>query len=491
MEKTRIVACALALFLAAGTVEASAAPQYKRGHIAKALSKTGATTLTISQNSASFGSEGGLVVIDVNCNSTWTVKNAIPWVSVESHTSAGIIRVHAEENYGSSPRTGTFYIHAGSLTQRIDVYQEEYLPATLEVSDTEVRYDNYTGSKTLNVKSNKNWTVDESSYDWFNVTKDGGMVQIDVQRNESIRPREGSFTVRAGDKTTVVTVKQSGYEPYFSLSSQNLDFDAAGGTSTIAVESESNEWSYDEHLPAWVIVSRVGNKINVYAEPNPYQEARSATFSVGFGGGYDKQIVVQQFGTLKASNAVVKKQESNNDYGKHDDVYYGGKPSSGGSRFRVGIELVGQMNTNYLFKKSGDDPALIYGYGGGLIFGIGRYTDVLNFTFGGKFMQFRYDLKTGYHDDKGTVGNYIVIPANLKINTFRMGSSKFYLGGGYEYGIPLKDAVKFQDWNAGIGVNSRHVDWYIFYKGFIGDDSDVSFTGDYKGHIGTSLTFYF
>jgi len=68
----------------------------------------------------------------------------------------------------------------------------------------------------------------------------------------------------------------------------------------------------------------------------------------------------------------------------------------------------------------------------------------------------------------------------------------YVLGGGFEYGFAAgdKDVDNFMDWNAGIGINSRHVDWYIFYNLFFGDDNAI-FTGDYKDSIGTSLTIYF
>ena len=62
---------------------------------------------------------------------------------------------------------------------------------------------------------------------------------------------------------------------------------------------------------------------------------------------------------------------------------------------------------------------------------------------------------------------------------------------GFEYGFGLKDVDNFMDWNAGLGINSRHVDWYVYFKQFLECNGVRIFDDDNKNRIGTSLTFYF
>ena len=479
MNKARFFACLLAIIIAGTSVATWAAPQSNRKYNTTVKPKS-ASTLEVSPSSVNFDQEGGTGVFRVTCDGSWSVSGNVSWGDIEHKKGSNIIRFFAQPNNETTSRSGYFYVIAGNMTRRIDVTQDPREEPRIEVATSVINFDNYTGAKTIEVTSNRNWKVSEPSNDWFSVIPDGNVVQVNVQRNESTRARKGSFKVFADNKSVDVTVKQNGYEPYFSPSPLSLSFDEIGGTLTVSVESESDEWTYDGSSTPWISISKVGNKLNVYASPNDSEYSRDSHITVGFPGGLEKQVSVHQPGMSSSK----KKKSTYYDDNNYDKSY---SSSSGGSRFRVGIELLGEINTNYLFKGSDDDPATVYGYGGGLIFDIGRYTDILNFSFGAKFMQFR--CKSDY--GSGLIGNYIVVPANLKINTFRMGSSKFYLGGGYEYGFPLKDAVKFMDWNAGIGINSRHVDWYIFFKQFFGDDGEVIFTGDYKNHIGTSLTFYF
>lgn len=166
-------------------------------------------------------------------------------------------------------------------------------------------------------------------------------------------------------------------------------------------------------------------------------------------------------------------------------------------RFSIGIDLAADANYNMKGIGSKENSELFYSWGGGVMLRIGRVcwsdyrlTDVVNVAFGARYMKYSYN----YLSLKGDLGDYVVFPVNLKLNTFKLGDKcRFYLGGGYEYGMALKDAPTFMDWNAGIGLNSRHVDWYIFFKQYF-DTQDAGkfyFDNHYKNHIGTSLTFYF
>ena len=144
---------------------------------------------------------------------------------------------------------------------------------------------------------------------------------------------------------------------------------------------------------------------------------------------------------------------------------------------------------------SEENSELFYSWGGGMLFRTtflishnGEYYDRINLSLGARYMKYSYNYLT----TKGDLGNYIVFPINLKFNLNRSDRCQFYIGAGYEYGMGLKDAPTFMDWNAGIGLCGRVVDWYIFYKQHFNteDAGKFYFSDKYKNHIGTTVTFY-
>ena len=491
MNKTRLLVCFMAMVIAGSTVMATASPQ-SRNRRNTTTQRKSATVLEVSDNNVTFESDRGMKTFYVTCDAAWSVEGKVEWGDIEIASDKKSLTFYATPNNYETSRSGFFYVVSGSLTRRIDVKQMGREEARIEVSQTEMTYDNYTGTQSISVVSNRNWQVSDASESWFEAIKDAGVVQVNVQRNESTRARSGYFTITAGNKTVKVKVKQAGFEPYLSISESSLDFAADGGSLSVNVDGEIDGWQY-ENSASWTRVSKVGNKLTVYADPNPDPDSRSSYIVVSYPGSIEKRINVQQ-----AANRSSKPKPAANSYSSSYTPSYNynsgySKPSWWKGRVRVGIEMDGEIGRYYVFGKSSEDPSLIYGFGGGLILGFGKYSDVINISLGAKYMQYRYqfNMDNGYKE-KGKVGDYVVVPANLKLNTFRMGSSKFYLGGGYEYGFAVgnKDVENFMDWNAGIGINSRHVDWYIFYKQFFGDDN-AFFTGDYKDNIGTSLTIYF
>lgn len=165
--------------------------------------------------------------------------------------------------------------------------------------------------------------------------------------------------------------------------------------------------------------------------------------------------------------------------------------------FSLGFDLMSDVNCNIRNIGSKENSEVFYSWGGGMLLRIGRVGhyggrlfDIINVSFGARYMKYSYN----YMDTKGDLGDYIVFPVNLKVLPFcsMETSCQFYLGGGYEYGMALKDAPSFMNWNAGIGITSRHVDWYIFFKQYFDTEEagKYYFNKHYKNHFGTSLTFY-
>ena len=427
-------------------------------------------------------------------NSSWYISTGTnSWAHLTRDGNRLTLSVDA--NNSTSSRSDYFVISNDGQTRRVD-FTQQGCSTTLSLSTTSLSFDANGGTRTINVNSNTNWRVGAAPASWGHYSISGNQLTFKADPNNTSRSREDYFTIVAGDKSVKVNVYQK-KESMLSLSTENLTVAADGETKYIIVDAGGDTWDIGTSTNSWGRLSKSGNSITIAFDPNTSPQSRTDYFTVKSG---DKTVRVNitQNGKSSTTSSYTSSYNSSStpssyssggskQYG-YDNYYYSSDDEV--SRFSVGIEIFGDISVSFSSKNEGGDY-LLYNYGAGLMFRIGRFSDIINFTFGGKWMG--VGLHDKYGDSDGNMYNYIIVPGNLKINTFRIGdSAKFYLGGGFEYGFGLKDAPYIMDWNAGIGINSRHVDWYVFFKQFLDCKGENLFdVDDNKNRIGTSLTFYF
>ena len=136
--------------------------------------------------------------------------------------------------------------------------------------------------KTVSVTSNVDWTVSCPDA-WVTVSPSSGTgngaFKISVQENKAFETRTSTVTVKAGDKSSSVKVSQLGLTPSILVAPATLVVEAAGGTASVDVTSNS-PWTVT--VPAdgsWVTpdaASGEGNKkVTFTVAPNTAFEARS------------------------------------------------------------------------------------------------------------------------------------------------------------------------------------------------------------------------
>ena len=142
--------------------------------------------------------------------------------------------------------------------------------------------------------------------------------------------------------------------------------------------------------------------------------------------------------------------------------------------------------------------------GAGLVVKIGRWNDLLNFVLGARY-HYMLDNKGLNDRDEGTrlsdynIGQQIVIPAQVRLNTFRFTKhSKFFVGGGFEYGIRLKSEDMIQSssmaYVALLGNTSRHFEWSLYYKHYFNGKHPLGEMEQFveaKHFFGGQVTIYF
>jgi len=136
--------------------------------------------------------------------------------------------------------------------------------------------------KTVSVTSNVDWTVSCPDA-WVTVSPasgtGNGTFKISVQENKAFETRTSTVTVKAGDKSSTVKVSQLGLTPSILVSPATLEIDAAGGTVSVDVTSNS-PWTVsvpsDGNWATPDATSGEGNKkVTFTIAPNTAFEARS------------------------------------------------------------------------------------------------------------------------------------------------------------------------------------------------------------------------
>ena len=434
---------------------------------------------------AKFGCNGGTDYFHVVTNSSWEISaNTASWGHL--YKDGNTLSLRVDPNNSTSAREDNFVIENDYETITVFISQEGRPETTLSLSTTNLSFDSSGGTQTISVNSNSDWRVGVVPNSWGHYTISGNQLKFTADCNSTTSSRSDYFTVVAGDKTVRVNVFQEKRAATLSVSDENLYISSSGETKTITVDSGGEDWVIGTSTAFWGHLSKNGNVLTVTIDPNNSTKSRSDYFTI-LSGDNRKIIEITQSGASVTNYS----SDTNKSVLSNTNDYYNPKESWFKGRFSVGVELFGDLDVK-LENKNGDNngKSHFYNYGAGLVFRIGKFSDILNFSTGAKWMG--TGISSDIYENDSNLANFIVVPGNLKLNIFRIGGGvKFYLGGGFEYGFGLKDVDNFMDWNAGLGINSRHVDWYVYFKQFLECNGVRIFDDDNKNRIGTSLTFYF
>ena len=176
--------------------------------------------------SLSFDYEGnaaGKSTFTIFSNTDWTLSCDQTWLTPDRKSGSGnaVVAVTLANNLDFSPRTAKITIQTQhqSLTKTVNITQanKNY---TLNVTPAELSFDAQgkavAGGGTFTVTANDSWEImpkdEKADYSWVDFDKRNGSgeaaVAVSVTVNEQFDDREAVFTVRTGDKSTELTIKQ-------------------------------------------------------------------------------------------------------------------------------------------------------------------------------------------------------------------------------------------------------------------------------------------
>lgn len=163
--------------------------------------------LTVAPKSLSFGPKSGQQTFEITSNISWFIEASDSWFtpSVTKGERNQTITVKVSDNTQETGKEGSITIKGEGMTETITIMQEGI---RLTVDPNEITFAKNGGEQTINVTCNSDWST-ENLPQWCQVKKQSdSSLTIKAEANPSIKERDATFTVRAGNVTREIKVHQ-------------------------------------------------------------------------------------------------------------------------------------------------------------------------------------------------------------------------------------------------------------------------------------------
>ncbi len=174
----------------------------------------------------------------------------------------------------------------------------------LTVKPTSANFGAEGGSKVFTVSASGTWKISSNSRSWIHLSKNGNSLNLRVDENSGTSSRSGSFELVAGEKKVRLLVTQSGGDISLSVSSDDMYFNASGGTKTITVTTNGT-WQIGSNTTSWGHVTKSRNQLCIRADKNNSSSQRSGSIVIN-AGNKEKRVYISQSGSsVSESNLTV------------------------------------------------------------------------------------------------------------------------------------------------------------------------------------------
>lgn len=195
--------------------------------------------------------EGGDAKVSFTATENWTASiintKADSWISLDKTSgSAGSVTITITVQGNDTPddRSATVQIKAGKTTIDIVVSQKGKDALTTTASKNEFGPEG--GELTIEVKANIDFTysIAEGCKDWISESGTKALttttLTFKIAKNEDVKKREGTITVKSSLGEEVIKVYQSGTEPTIVITKNEYSVKAEGETIQVEVSSNVN-----------------------------------------------------------------------------------------------------------------------------------------------------------------------------------------------------------------------------------------------------------
>lgn len=124
------------------------------------------------------------------------------------------------------------------------------------------------GKKSLSIRSNSPYfTCKIIDADWIVANKKRDTIIVECQPNSLPVSRNCKMIIGVNNKETIIDIEQESHVSILDVSENILEFNQDGGSKTISIISDDNNWNYYD-VPFWCKVYKYGDGLNITAIPN-------------------------------------------------------------------------------------------------------------------------------------------------------------------------------------------------------------------------------
>lgn len=253
------------------------------------MQEAGAAAITVAPSSREVAYTAGNTDFTVEANVEWTVNDNADWL--HAGRSEQIINVSYDLNNNITSRQAVITVAGSGVTKQVTVTQAG-APAYITPDETTINIGNASGSASVNVVSNVNWTPTENS-SWFSVAKNGTQVNITYDANLTISQRTGTISLgSAQGGSASITVVQAAGLPFITLETEAVNINSYNAGSVSTEVTANVAWTAVENSD-WFDVTYTSNSISINYIENMTVSSRTANITVS-GSGVTKNISVTQ-----------------------------------------------------------------------------------------------------------------------------------------------------------------------------------------------------
>lgn len=178
-----------------------------------------------SPETVSVPVDGDVVNVKFQTNIPWTVESSQTWVTISPSSGEGqegeiSVKASVLKNDSTDGRSATVTVKAGTLSKTVTINQGQM--DALDVNATSFELGPEGGNVEIPVSSNVNFEVEiPAAVDWVTVVSTKAMtnstVTLAVGPSFDEEERTANITIKAGDLSKAVSIKQGAFEPFYDL----------------------------------------------------------------------------------------------------------------------------------------------------------------------------------------------------------------------------------------------------------------------------------
>ena len=255
------------------------------------------TSLEVDPDELLFDVAGGTETVTVTSVLEWDATTENDWIEIVKGDGSFTVTVQA--NTSLDALEGAITVSNGENEKTVTVEQvERPLDPALTVDPETLSFDAATGTKSVSVTSEMQWSVTKNE-GWITVEKLDGIFNVTVTANTSLDVRTGSVTVSNGENQKSVAIQQAGrdLDPTITVDPGTLTFAWNGGNTSSAVPvtvTSEMEWTLTKD--DWIYIhAQTATGFSVYVPRYTSSEPRSGVITIS-NGVTQKTITVNQEG---------------------------------------------------------------------------------------------------------------------------------------------------------------------------------------------------